>query len=192
MNADPSEIDADGRLAIYTIGHSTRSIAELLSLLASHGVGEVADVRRFPASRRHPHFSREALARSLNGAGIGYVWLPDLGGRRPSHPDSPHTAWKNAAFRGYADHMDSVEFERGLQALLDEAARQPTAILCAEATPWRCHRQLIADSLVVRGIEVRHILGPVGLRVHRLTAFARIEDRRVVYDGGQPLLPHSG
>src|SRR6185295_8246212 len=131
---------------VFTIGHSTRAIEELLELLAEHGVRVLVDVRRYPASRRHPQFSREALAASLARAGIEYVHEPDLGGRRAARPDSQHTAWRVEAFRGYADHMETPEFKAALERLQRRAAETPTAILCAEAVPWRCHRRLISDA----------------------------------------------
>jgi len=175
-------------MIVQSIGHSTRTFPELLDLLSAHGVAAVADVRRFPASRRHPQFAREALARDLAAAGIAYEWFPQLGGRRSARPDSPHTAWRNAAFRGYADHMESDEFRAGLAHLLERAAERSTALLCAEAVPWRCHRQLIADALVARGVEVRHITGAGAAAPHRLSAIARLEGDRLVYDAGQPRL----
>lgn len=172
-------------MTVYTVGHSTRPLDEFLALLARHGIGAVADVRRYPESRRHPQFGRLALAKALASAGLDYLWIPDLGGRRPAHPDSPHVGWREPGFRGYADHMGSAEFEAGLRRLLALAARRPTAILCAEAVPWRCHRQLVSDALVARGIDVRHVTGPGEPSAHRLTAFARRDGTRLVYDGGQ-------
>jgi uncharacterized protein (DUF488 family) len=172
-------------VVVHTLGHSTLSVAEFLALLAEHEIRGVADVRRHPVSRRHPHFTREALAAALAGAGLFYDWLPGLGGRRPVRSDSPHVAWRNASFRGYADHMDGREFSDELARLLTIARARSTAILCAEAVPWRCHRQLVADALVARGIRVRHILGPRTASEHSLTAFARLVGDRVVYDGGQ-------
>jgi uncharacterized protein (DUF488 family) len=176
-------------MTVYTLGHSTLDLDAFLALLARRGIGGIADVRRFPASRRHPHFGREALAASLAAAGVAYEWLPALGGRRPAHAGSPHVGWRVDAFRGYADHMESAEFAGGLARLLELAAARPTAIMCAEAVPWRCHRQLVADALVARGIEVRDVVGAAE-KPHRLTAFARIEGDRIVYDGGgQARLP---
>jgi uncharacterized protein (DUF488 family) len=172
-------------VVVYTTGHSTLPLDDFLSLLEAHGVRGVADVRRFPASRRHPHFAREALAAALATAGVAYDWLPGLGGRRQPRPDSPHVAWRNAAFRGYADHMDTAEFADALEALLGLARRRPTAILCAEAVPWRCHRQLIADALVAREIDVLHLGIGTAPAPHRLTPFARRVDGRLVYDRGQ-------
>jgi uncharacterized protein (DUF488 family) len=166
---------------VYTLGHSTLALDDFRGLLARHGIGGVADVRRFPASRRHPHFGREALSAALAAADVAYEWLPALGGRRPARPDSPHAGWRVEGFRGYADHMELPEFAAGLARLLDVAAERPTAVMCAEALPWRCHRQLLADALVVRGIEVRHVMGAAA-EPHRLTAFARVDGHRIVYD----------
>lgn len=162
------------RTVIYSIGHSTRASAEFLGLLSAHGIRQLVDVRRYPASRRFPHFGREPLARALADAGITYVHEEDLGGRRTPRPDSPNTAWRTAGFRGYADYMDSVPFREALGRLEALAARAPTAVLCAEAVPWRCHRQLIADALVARGHDVRHILSVDRADIHRLTAFAEV------------------
>ena len=167
---------------VYTLGHSTLAFDEFHHLLERHGIAGIADVRRFPASRRHPHFTREALAAALDAAGVAYEWLPALGGRRAVRPGSPHAAWRVEGFRGYADHMESPEFADGLARLLVVAAERPTAVMCAEALPWRCHRQLLADALVVRGIEVRHVMGATA-EPHRLTAFARVDGERIVYDG---------
>src|SRR5947199_6111295 len=134
----------------FTAGHSTRPVEELLALLAEHGVTTLVDVRRYPASRRHPQFSRDALAASLAGAGIQYVHEPDLGGRRSARPGSPHTAWRVEAFRGYADYMETPEFQAALDRLIRRSQGETVAILCAEAVPWRCHRRLISDALVSR------------------------------------------
>src|SRR5881275_3311401 len=136
---------------IYTIGHSTRELGEFLDLLAAHRVTQVVDVRRYPASRRHPHFARDALAAALAGVGIAYHHEGDLGGRRTARPDSANTAWRSAAFRGYADYMDTDAFQRALGRVIELARARPTTLLCAEAVPWRCHRQLIADALLARG-----------------------------------------
>ena len=166
---------------MLTIGHSTRSLEELVALLRAHGGERVADVRRFPRSRRHPHFAADALARDLPKTGIAYRHLPGLGGFRRPRPDSPNTAWRNASFRGYADYMATDEFASHLGALLDDARTAPTAIMCAEAVPWRCHRSLIADALLARGVQVRHILGLARAEPHVLTASARVEGGRVRY-----------
>lgn len=146
------------------------------------------DVRRYPGSRRHPQFSRDALASALAAAGIEYAHEPGLGGRRAARPDSPHTAWRVDAFRGYADHMETPEFGAALDRLIHRAGERPTAILCAEAVPWRCHRRLISDALVARGHEVRHILAPGRADRHELDANARVEPGgRLVYAGPEPV-----
>jgi uncharacterized protein (DUF488 family) len=169
---------------VFTAGHSTRPVEELLALLVEHGVTTLVDVRRYPASRRHPQFSHDALAASLAGAGILYVHEPDLGGRRTARPDSPHTAWRVAAFRGYADYMETPEFQAALDRLALRAQRETVAILCAEAMPWRCHRRLISDALVARGISVLHILGPHRADPHDLDPNARIlPGGRLLYAG---------
>lgn len=159
---------------IYTIGHSTRPLDEFLALLRVHGVEHVVDVRRYPGSRRYPQFGREALATALANAGVGYEHAPDLGGRRVARADSVNTAWRSASFRGYADYMGTQPFQTALARLLDVARARPTAVLCAEAVPWRCHRQLIADALVARGEPVSHILSDARLEPHRLSPHARV------------------
>jgi len=173
--------------SVLTIGHSTRTLAELLGLLAEFEATTLVDVRRYPGSRRYPHFGGPALARSLAGAGIGYVHEPDLGGRRDPSPASVNTAWRVAAFRGYADHMASAEFRAGLERVLALAETARPVIMCAEAVPWRCHRQLIADALVSRGVAVRHILGPGQERAHELNPRARPgPDGVLVYPAAAP------
>jgi uncharacterized protein (DUF488 family) len=160
--------------AIWTIGHSTRAIEEFLGLLAESHIEAIADVRSFPGSRRYPQYGREALAATLAAHAIGYRWLPALGGRRRASPDSPNTAWRNASFRGYADHMSSTEFAQGLAELLEVSYKARTAIMCSEALWWRCHRSMIADALCVRGIKVVHILDAKHSVVHPMTSPARI------------------
>ena len=159
---------------IWTIGHSSRPLDEFLALLAQQRVEVLADVRRFPGSRRQPQYAQDALAASLARTKIRYCWLPALGGRRRARADSPNGAWRNASFRGYADHMASEEFARGMDELLALAAGRRTAIMCAEAPWWRCHRALIADQLCVAGIEVVHILDRTHSVAHPMTAPARI------------------
>ncbi|HKV09533.1 MAG TPA: DUF488 domain-containing protein [Thermoanaerobaculia bacterium] len=159
---------------IFTLGHSTLPIDDFLARLTKHGVQTLVDVRRYPGSRRHPQFSRDALAASLAGAGIAYVHEPDLGGRRAARPDSPHTAWRVEAFRGYADHMETPEFQAALDRLIARGAEETVAILCAEAVPWKCHRRLTSDALVARGVPVLHILGPDRTDPHELDPNARI------------------
>jgi len=157
---------------VFTIGHSTRTEDELLALLVEAGVRSVADVRTFPSSRRYPQFNWGALARWLPEAGIGYVRLPQLGGRRAPIAGSPNGGWSDPGFRGYADHMSSGEFAAGLGRLEELACERPTAIMCAEAVWWRCHRRLIADALTVRGWRVEHLGVGVSSAIHELTAFA--------------------
>lgn len=171
---------------VFTLGHSTRPMDEFLGLLREHGVQVLVDVRRYPGSRRHPQYSRDALAASLQEAGIRYMHEPDLGGRRAARPGSPHTAWRVDAFRGYADHMETPEFGAALERLMDRAARETVAILCAEAVPWRCHRRLISDALVARGVEVRHILGPRRADLHEIDSNAQVlPGGRLLYAGPQ-------
>lgn len=169
------------QLTIYTVGHSTRSAEEFIALLQAHGVRQVADVRTVPKSRRNPQFWSDALEASLAEAGIGYRWFRSLGGLRKTSADSPNGAWRNESFRGYADHMLTAEFAAGLAELLDYAAGAPTAIMCAEAVPWRCHRSLIGDALLVRGHEVRDIMGPTRATPEKLTGFAAVTDGVITY-----------
>lgn len=166
---------------ILTIGHSTRPLKEFITLLQAHGVTLLIDVRTVPRSRRNPQFNRENLPASLAAAGVGYWHLPGLGGLRRPRPDSRNLAWENEGFRGFADYMGTPEFEAALDELLELARRERVAIMCAEAVPWRCHRSLIADALVARGVAVEHILGPARRQPHTLTRFARVEGGRVVY-----------
>lgn len=159
---------------IYTIGHSTRPLGEFLDLLRAHDIAHVVDVRRYPGSRRYPHFGRQALAAALAEAGIGYEHAPDLGGRRVARPDSFNTAWRSASFRGYADYMETPEFQDALARLVAVGRTRRTVVLCAEAVPWRCHRQLIADALVASSEPVAHILSEGEPEPHRLSPHARV------------------
>lgn len=171
------------KLIVFTVGHSTRPIAEFIELLQSNGVLQLADIRTIPKSRRNPQFSADSLAASLRDAGIDYVHLKELGGLRHPRRDSVNTGWRNAGFRGYADYMQTPEFEAAVGRAIDLARRKPTAFMCAEALPWRCHRSLLADALVVRGIEVREIVGSSPPKEHALTAFARVEGTHLTYPG---------
>ncbi|HSJ62838.1 MAG TPA: DUF488 domain-containing protein [Gemmatimonadaceae bacterium] len=174
---------ASNAATVYTIGHSVRPIDSFLALLARHGIRHVVDVRRYPGSRRHPQFGPAALASSLRDAAIAYSQVPELGGRRAAAPDSPNAGWRNASFRGYADYMSTGEFGAALDRLCSHARAERTAIMCAEALPWRCHRSLIADALVARGHAVFHIMD-AELRPHALPSFARLDGDRVTYPGG--------
>jgi uncharacterized protein (DUF488 family) len=207
------------RKAIYTIGHSTRSLEEFLALLKRHGITHLADIRTVPRSRRHPHFAGDALSTSLQAEGIVYRHFPGLGGLRKPRADSPNVAWRHEGFRGYADYMETAEFEAALDELLAFGEPSPSGggaprvtpsgggaprvtpsgggaprasrgggaprvvMMCAEAVWWRCHRQLVADGLVARGLEVRHIVSAAAPAAHTLTSFARVSGGRVTYRG---------
>ena len=176
-------------MRIWTIGHSTRTIEKFISLLEEHGIKQLADVRLLPGSRRYPQFNKETLADSLSKAGICYEHFPELGGRRKPRENSPNTAWRNESFRGYADYMETEEFDKGVKRLLDLAADAgPTAIMCAEAVWWRCHRSLVSDYLKVRGIEVMHILDANKTEPHPYTSAARIVDGKLSYQADSTLL----
>ena len=170
-------------MTIYTIGHSTRALDEFLALLHAHQVRQLADVRTVPKSRRHPHFAGEALARTLPQAGIAYRHVAALGGLRKPRKDSRNTGWRHESFRGYADHMETAAFQAALEDVIAWGGAQPTAVMCAEAVWWQCHRQLIADVLVARAVEVRHIMAAGPAPLHTMTAFARVRDGRVTYPG---------
>lgn len=166
---------------VWTIGHSTRPLEELFQLLSANGIAVVADVRRYPGSRRWPYFARDPLESALQKRGVLYQWLPELGGRRAPREDSPNTAWRSPAFRGYADYMTTEAFADGLDRLVNLACGLPTAILCAEALWWRCHRGLIADALRWLRFDVIHILGPNSTASHPYTTAARIVGGRLSY-----------
>lgn len=168
-------------IIVWTVGHSTRSLDAFLTVLTSHGIALLADVRRFPGSHRYPHFNAQPLATSLAAASMGYLALPELGGRRRPRPDSPHTAWRNQSFRGYADYMDTEPFRQGIDRLLEVVARQSTAIMCSEVLWWRCHRAMIGDYLKARGLSVIHIMDVDSTEVHPYTSVARIVDGRLTY-----------
>jgi len=178
---------------LYTVGHSTRSLDEFLELLGAHRVRQLGDIRTVPRSRRHPHFAIDALSVSLPRVGIAYRHFPGLGGLRKPRADSPNTAWRHSGFRAYADYMATRAFETAIEQLLEfarasasegfEGGAPRTVIMCAEAVWWRCHRQLVADALVARGVEVRHISTGRAAPPHELTEFARVVDGKVSYPG---------
>ncbi len=172
---------SDGTLPIWTIGHSTRTITAFIEMLTANKIEAVADVRRFPGSRRYPQFDQDALRASLADAHIAYEPFPELGGRRKPRPDSHNTAWRNASFRGYADYMETDAFRAGIAHLLDLAGRERTAMMCSEAVWWRCHRALIADFLKAESIQVLHILSASKTEVHPFTSVARIQGGRLSY-----------
>jgi len=176
-------------VTIYTVGHSTRSAQQLLTLLRKAEIKLVADVRAFPSSRRYPQFNRDALAEWLTEAGLRYVHMPGLGGRRKPAPGSPNTGWREIAFQGYADYMASDEFHGAVAALEKAAREQPTAIMCAEAVWWRCHRRLISDALTARGWRVEHLGVGQPPPVHELPDFSVLEqDGTVTYPPRQATL----
>lgn len=174
---------------IWTIGHSTRPIAEFISALEANGIKLIADVRTLPGSKRYPQFNQEALKHSLGEHGIRYEHFPELGGRRRAKPDSRNSAWRNASFRGYADYMETEEWRHGIQRLLEAATGAgPTAMMRAEAVWWRCHRSLISDFLKIRGVEVTHILDAGKTQSHPYTSAARIIDGELSYASEDVLL----
>jgi len=175
-------------MTIYTIGHSTRPAEEFLRLLRGHGVRELVDVRTIPRSRHNPQFNSDALAATLAAAAIGYVHMPSLGGLRRPKPDSINAGWRNVSFRGYADYMQTPAFAAAIDELLAVARSQPTAIMCAEAVPWRCHRSLIADALVVRGVPTAEIVTATRAAPHALTPFARVAGIAISYPAEGMLL----
>jgi uncharacterized protein (DUF488 family) len=194
-------------MRIWTIGHSTRTIDDFISLLKENQINVLADVRAWPGSKRYPHFNKDALAESLNAQAIRYEHFPELGGKRKSRPDSRNTAWRNVSFRGYADYIETEPFQKGIERLLHLAGQRAAAwvaadkrhddweavtpcsiaIMCAEAVWWRCHRSLIADYLKVRGIEVLHILGPNKVDPHPYTPAARIVNGELSYEAESSL-----
>ena len=176
-------------MRIWTIGHSTRAIDQFISLLKENEIKLLADVRAWPGSKRYPQFNKEALAESLKVHAIRYEHFPELGGKRKTKPDSRNTAWRNASFRGYADYMETKQFQKGIEHLLDITAEAgPTAIMCAEAVWWRCHRSLIADYLKACGREVLHVLGANKVEPHPYTSAARIVNGKLSYEANDALL----
>ncbi len=178
---------------IFSVGHSNTSLEAFFDRLAPQAIAALADVRAYPASRRHPHFGRESLAAACAARGLAYSWIPGLGGRRRGIADSPHLAWREPGFRAYADYMDTPPFHAALTELEAMATEMPTAFLCAEALWWQCHRRLIADALLIAGWEVLHVVGDGRLDAHALPAFARVAGPRLIYDRGvTPPLPVAG
>jgi uncharacterized protein (DUF488 family) len=171
---------------IFTIGHSVRPLAEFIELLQGNGVKRVIDIRTVPRSRHNPQFNRDTLGPELRAAGIGYVHLKKLGGLRQAKADSKNLGWHNANFRGFADYMQTEEFEEGLERAMKLAEAKPSAMMCAEAVPWRCHRSLVGDALVVRGFTVEDIVGASPPKEHKLTPFALVRGTRVTYPTDKP------
>jgi uncharacterized protein (DUF488 family) len=175
-------------MTVSTIGHSTHPIEEFVRMLVAHGIRQLVDVRTIPRSKRNPQFNRENLPASLEAAGIGYRHMPGLGGLRHPHKDSMNTGWRNPSFRGYADYMQTPEFGEDLNHLIQLASEAPTAIMCAEAVPWRCHRSLIADALLARGVAVLEILSAAKIQPHAMTPFANVVGQQVTYPSQPPPL----
>ncbi len=172
---------------VFTIGHSTRPLEEFIEILKAHGVQRVVDVRSVPRSRHNPQFNRESLARHLRAARIGYVHLKKLGGLRHAKADSKNLGWHNASFRGFADYMQTADFQVSLTRLEKLAVTKPSAIMCAEAVPWRCHRSLIADALLVRRFPVEDIMTAARAEAHELTPFARVRGLQITYPTDKPV-----
>jgi uncharacterized protein (DUF488 family) len=168
----------------WTVGHSTRPVSDFIALLQAHGVRQLVDVRTIPRSRHNPQFDQKQFQASLRHAGIHYLHMPSLGGLRRTRRDSINTAWRNASFRGYADYMQTPEFDEALEELIRLANERPTAIMCAEAVPWRCHRSLIADALLIRGINAEEIVSQTSTRPHTLTTWARVKGKKITYPAG--------
>jgi len=181
--------DSDETLRVWTVGHSTRALAQFLDLLAESDIKILADVRSYPGSRKFPHFNREAIAGSLETAGIRYLHLKALGGRRKPRPDSQNTVWRNASFRAYADYMETEEFRDGIRELREISRADRTAIMCSEAVWWRCHRSMISDFLKASGVKVEHIMDRGQIVEHPFTSAARIENGELVYGPEFPVMP---
>ena len=171
---------------VYTIGHSTRPIDEFLALLRENGIERLLDIRTVPKSRHNPQFGQDQLRASLAAAGIAYDYMQGLGGLRRARKDSPNGAWRNASFRGYADHMQSAEFTQNVEAVVETAGNARCALMCAEAVPWRCHRSLVADALAVRGVAVEHIINRGKTKPHALTPFAQVAGTTLTYPPEAP------
>lgn len=181
MTTDVGEGEERGGLTVYTVGHSNRDLGEFVGLLKAHGVDTLVDIRKLPGSNKYPQFNRDGLSDSLDRAGIRYVYLKELGGRRPQKKESTNTAWRNRSFRAYADHMETDEFRRGVEELLGYAAEGTVAVMCSEAVWWRCHRALVADYLKAAGVNVRHIMGESAAKPHPYTSAAKVLDGKLSY-----------
>jgi len=174
---------SSSEVTVWTIGHSTRSAQEFNEILKAHSIETVVDVRAFPSSRRHPHFNKQELSASLSAEGIDYRHFPDLGGRRRGSPDSKNIVWTNPSFRAYADYMETAQFKRAVNGLLEVAEVRRTAVMCAEAVWWRCHRSLIADYLKAAGVSVIHIVSTTKTENHPFTSAATVVNGKLSYVG---------
>jgi uncharacterized protein (DUF488 family) len=181
--------EAASKRPVLTIGHSTRPLAEFIELLTAQGVERLLDVRTVPRSRHNPQYNGETLPAALAEAGVAYEHVAGLGGFRRTHADSPNAGWRNLSFRGYADYMQTAEFAAELERLLALASKERVALMCAEAVPWRCHRSLIADALLVHGVPAEEIVSVTRRQPHQLTPFARVEGETITYPPGPDAAP---
>ena len=181
-------VKKDSQLVVLTVGHSTRPLSEFIALLAAHSASRLIDVRTVPRSRRNPQFNRDTLPAALEISGIRYMHVAGLGGFRRTRPGSLNMGWRNVSFRGFADYMQTPEFVENLGSLIEQAKRERIALMCAESVPWRCHRSLIADALVVQGIRAEEIINATRLQAHTLTPFAKVEGRIITYPPQAPSL----
>ena len=180
-------VKQDSQPVVLTVGHSTRPLEEFIALLAAHSVNRLIDVRAVPRSRHNPQFDRDTLPTALEAAGVRYAHVAGLGGFRQTHPGSLNMGWRNVSFRGFADYMQTPEFADNLAGLIEQATRERIALMCAEAVPWRCHRSLIADALVVHGIRAEEIISATQLHTHTLTPFASVDGTVITYPPQVPL-----
>jgi len=187
---EQEKVSADKENSVLTIGHSNRSVQEFIDLLQENGVSRIIDVRTIPRSRHNPQFNRDIFQETLAQAGIRYTHMPGLGGLRRARADSPNRGWRNDSFRGFADYMQTKEFADNIEQLLAFGSRERVAIMCAEAVPWRCHRSLIADALLVKGVRVVHIMGKAKRIDHEITPFARIDGVSITYPAEPRIINH--
>jgi uncharacterized protein (DUF488 family) len=180
------KVNGEASFVVLTIGHSTRTLEDFISLLREYDVQKVVDIRTIPRSSHNPQFNREELPKSLKAVGLGYVHMSGLGGLRHSVSDSPNTGWRSLSFRGFADYMQEKEFKKSLRTLIELAKTERLALMCAEAVPWRCHRSLIADALLVRGVQVQHILSSTSLQSHKVTPWAKVNGTHITYPSEEP------
>ncbi len=169
------------KTVIFTIGHSTRPVSEFVEIIQTYRIKKVVDIRTIPKSRHNPQFNQDALRETLKAVKIGYLHMKGLGGLRHAKRDSPNMAWRNASFRGFADYMQTREFEENIEKLIEAAEKRAIVIMCAEAVPWRCHRSLIGDALLVRGVQVRHVISAGSSRDHVLTPWAKVKGTKITY-----------
>ena len=175
------ELKSERKTVVFTIGHSTRPVSEFIEIIMAYGIKKVVDIRTIPKSRHNPQFNEDTLRESLKAFKIGYNHMKGLGGLRHPLKESPNMGWRNASFRGFADYMQTEEFKENLEKLIEAAEKRATVVMCAEAVPWRCHRSLIGDALLVRGVHVRHIMSAGSGRDHALTPWAMVKGRKITY-----------